>query len=143
MQTIILNKQGINNDVFLNIGITHDFIAEGIFGEKDIFLISPTVAANTGTQNFYDAYLVKKKLKTAKRTAAQNALITAYTNQLSNYKLLDYEISAPLEYKTEHFIFQFTPTYAIVKNQLPKTIQAQISNKPSVFYFETGIFLKF
>jgi hypothetical protein len=138
-----LNKQGIGNDIFVNLGVTHDFIVAGIFGGADILLISPTVLANTGTQNFYDAYLTKKKLKNAKRTAAQNALITQYINQLSQYRLLDYELSAPLEYKAGHFIFQFTPTYAIVKNQLPTQIAARISDKPSIFYFETGVSLKF
>jgi len=138
-----INKQGIGNDFFVNLGLTHDFINQGIFGDKDILLISPTATVNTGTQNFYDAYLTKKKLKTAKRTAAQNALFAKYISQLSQYALLDYEISAPLEYKSGHFIFQFTPIYAIVKNQLPKTVAAKISDEPSVFYFETGVFLKF
>ena len=138
-----LNKQGIGNDFFLNFGLTHDFINVGIFGDNDILLISPTVAVNAGSQNFYDAYLTKKKLKNAKRNAAQNALLTKYINQLSQFALLDYEISAPLEYKTGHFIFQFTPTYAIVENQLPKQVVAKISNQPSIFYFETGVFLKF
>jgi hypothetical protein len=138
-----LNKQGIGNDFFLNFGLTHDFINVGIFGEKDILLISPTATVNAGSQNFYDAYLTKKKLKNAKRSAAQNALLTKYINQLSQFALLDYEIAVPLEYKTGHFIFQFTPTYAIVENQLPKEVVAKISNQPSIFYFETGVFLKF
>jgi hypothetical protein len=138
-----LNKHGINSDVFVNLGISHDFIASGLFGDADVLLISPAVAVNTGTQNFYDAYLSKKKLKSAKLSAIQTKLLNQYIGQLSNYALLDYEIAAPLEYKTGHFIFQFTPTYAIVENQLPKQIAAQISNKPSVFYFELGIFLKF
>ncbi len=113
-----LNKQGIGNDVFVNLGLTHDFTTEGVFGDKDILLISATVTVNTGTQNFYDEYLTKKKVKTAKRTAAQNALLTQYINKLSQYSLLDYEISAPVEYKSGHFIFQFTPTYAIVKKPI-------------------------
>ncbi len=138
-----LNKQGIGSDFFLNLGLTHDFINVGIFGDNDILLISPTIAVNTGSQNFYDAYLTKKKLKNARRTAIQNALLTRYINQLSQFALLDYEISVPIEYKTGHFIFQFTPTYAIVKNQLPKQIAAQVSSQPSIFYFETGVFLKF
>ncbi|WP_428330159.1 hypothetical protein [Mucilaginibacter sp.] len=138
-----INKQGINNDIFVNFSLTHDFIVAGVFGDADILLISPTATANTGTENFYDAYLTKKTFKNAKRTAAQNALITKYTNMLSQYKLLDYEFSAPVEYKSGHFIFQFTPTYAIVQNQLPKGISTRISTKPSVFYFETGVSLKF
>ena len=138
-----LNKQGISSDAFVNLGIAHDFIAVGIFGDADIFLISPTITVNTGTENFYDAYLTKKTLRTAKRTAAQNALITKYESQLSEFSLLDYEISAPLEYKVKHFIFTFVPTYAIVKNEIPKQIASNLSSKPSVFYFETGVSLKF
>jgi hypothetical protein len=139
-----LNKKRIGNDIFVNIAVAHDFIVEGVFGDDDFILISPTAAANTGSQNFYDAYLVtKKNLKTAKRTAAQNALIAQYTSKLGQFSLLDYELSAPLEYKTGHFIFQFTPTYAIVENQLPKNLAAAISTNTSVCSFETGVSLKF
>jgi len=141
-----INKQGINGDVFVNIGLTHDFIAEGILGSKDILLVSPTVSANSGTQNFYDGYIVYRKLKNAKRDAAETKLISAYTAQLSQYKLLDYEFSVPIEYKTGIVIFQFTPTYAIAENQFKtaavvKTLS--LSSQTSVFYFDLGISLKF
>ncbi|MDP9080858.1 MAG: hypothetical protein M3O71_25855 [Bacteroidota bacterium] len=138
-----INKQHIGSDAFINLSLTHDFIVDGIFGDSDLLLISPTVTANTGTQNFYDAYLITKNFKNAKRTAAQNKLVTQYTGQLSKYKLLDYELSAPFEYKSAPFIFQFTPTYALVQNQLPKQIASQISDKTSIFYFEIGVAVKF
>jgi len=138
-----INKQGIHSDVLVNLGLTHDFNITGVFSDADVLLISPTATVNTGSQNFYDAYLTQKKIKNAKRTAAQSALLAKYTNQLSQYNLMDYELSVPLEYKTGHFIFHFTPTYAIVENQLPKEVAARISNQPSVFYFEAGVALKF
>jgi len=138
-----INKQGINNDVFLIAGISHDFIDKGVFGEKDLILVSPTVTVNTGTQNFFDAYLTKKKVKNTKKSEAQNALLTQYIGQLGQFQLLDYELSAPFEYKTGHFIFQFIPTYAIVKNQLPSEVAAKISDQASIFYFQLGASLKF
>ena len=138
-----LNKQGINNDAFVNFGLSHDFIVIGVFGEKDIFLISPTASLNAGTQNFYDGYLTAKQVRSIRRNAAETAVLNRYVGQLSQFQLLDYEFSAPLEYKTGHFIFQFTPTYAVVENQLPAALAARIPNKPSVFYFETGVSLKF
>jgi hypothetical protein len=138
-----INKGTTANDVFVNAGLTHDFIIAGVFGDADVLLISPTATVNTGTQNFFDAYLAKKKVKTAKLTVKQQATLTKYVSQLGQYALLDYELSAPVEYKAGHFIFQFTPTYAIVENQLPKTVAAKISDQPSVFYFEAGVFLKF
>lgn len=138
-----LNKQGITNDILLTPGIAHDFINKGIFGDEDVLLISPTISANAGTQNFYDAYLTKKNFKSIKRTKAQNALVNKYINQLGQFGLLDYELSAPVEYKTGHFIFQLVPTYAIVQNQLPATIAARLSDQSSIFYVEAGISLKF
>jgi len=141
-----LNKQGVTGDIFLNIGITHDFIAEGVFGNKDILLISPTVEANSGTQNFYDGYIVYRKLKNAKRDAAETKLIAAYTSELSQYRLLDYELSLPIEYKAGMFILEFTPTYAIPENQFQSAAIVKalgLSSQTSVFYFDIGVSLKF
>jgi hypothetical protein len=138
-----LNDGGINNDFLISPALTHDFIVVGVFGDADIFLIAPTVTLNAGTQNFYDSYLNKKKLRSRKLTAVQTKLLNQYVAQLGQFGILDYELSAPLEYKAGHFIFTFTPTYAIVENQLPKAIAAQLSNASGVFYVEAGVALKF
>ena len=138
-----INKQGINNDGFVNFGLSHDFIVVGVFGKKDVFLISPTASLNAGTQNFYDGYISARQLKSLRANAAQTVALNRFLSQLSQFELLDYEFSAPLEYKTGHFIFQFTPTYAVVENQLPPALATRLPSKPSVFYFETGISFKF
>lgn len=138
-----INK-GISNDIFLTLDVSHDFIIDGLFGSDDLLLISPTVTANVGTGNFYDAYLLTvKKIKNTKLSAQQTALLNQYSSQLGKFSLFDYEMSAPVEYKAGHFIFQFTPTYAIVKNQLPKAIETRLADTPSVFYYEIAVFFKF
>jgi len=109
----IINKQGIENDFFAGFDIDHDFIKKGVFGEKDIVLFAPGVSINTGAQDG------------------------------GKFELLNYEISTPLIYKSGHFIFQLAPRYSIAKNLLPDATGAKPSNKTSVFYFETGVFLKF
>jgi hypothetical protein len=138
-----LNKQGINNDELLAIGIAHDFITKGVFGDEDVLLISPTITANVGTQNFYDAYLTKKNFKLAKRNKLENAVLAKYVSQLSQFELLDYELSAPVEYKTGHFILEIIPTYAIVQNELPKGIANRLSDQSSIFYVQASVSLKF
>jgi hypothetical protein len=73
-------------------------------------------------------------------------LVTAFESNLSEFELLDYEFSAPLEYKAGHFIFEFTPTYAIVENGFKSAAVAKavgLSDNTSVFYIETAIALKF
>jgi hypothetical protein len=141
-----LNKQGVSNDVSFNFGLSHDFITEGIFGDKDILLISPIAALNSGTQNFYNGYLVRKNLKNAKRNAAEAKLFNSYTTELSQFQLLDFEFSLPIEYKTGKFIFHITPTYALAENQFQSlAIQKLLglSSQSTVFYFEAGVALKF
>ena len=138
-----LNKQGISNDVLISLGIAHDFIKKGVFGDEDILLISPTITANAGTQNFYDAYLTKKNFRSARLTKFQNTIVSNYIDQLGKFELLDFELSAPLEYKTGHFIFQLIPIYAIVQNQLPKGISVRLSDETSIFYVQAGVSLKF
>jgi len=141
-----INKQGVGDDFMFNFGLSHDFIAEGIFGDKDILLVSPMAALNSGTQNFYDGYLVRKKLKNAKRDAAQTKLFNTYTAALSQFELLDYELSVPIEYKSGNFIFHITPIYALAENQFQSpAIQKLLglSSQPSVFYVEVGVALKF
>ena len=140
------NKTGINDDAVLNLGLSHDFIAEGIFGNNDFLLISPSVITNMGTQNFYDGYLVKKKFKNAKLNAAQTKLFNSYTADLSQFKTLDYEFSLPIEYKSGPFIFHVTPTYAQAENQFQSAAIQKLlglSSQSSVFYVEVGVALKF
>ena len=142
-------KQGFGSDVLINFGLAHDFAKLGIFGEDDLGIISPTATVNAGTQNFYDAYLTLKKYKlTTKKAKAKEAaaqkLQTAQEAKLAKFNLLDYEFSAPVEYKTGKFIFSFTPTYAFAENKLPPRITKGLVDVSSgIFFFEVGASVKF
>jgi len=140
-------KQDFGHDIFVNAGISHDFAIDGIFGEKDLLIISPSANLNAGTQNFYDAYFILKKYKLTKKALAleqaAESLIIKRENQLSKFKLLDYELSAPVEYKTGVLILSFTPTYAIAENKLPPRVTKGMLPGSGIFYFEAGAALKF
>lgn len=143
-----LLKQGFGSDVLINAGLAHDFAWEGIFGDKDILIISPTATLNAGTQNFYDAYFTLKKYKLTKagkaKEAAAEKLIVKRKAQLSQFEMLDYEFSVPIEYKAGPVIFSLTPTYALAENALPPRITAGLVNSSSgLFYLEAGVSLKF
>ena len=140
-------KQDFGHDIFVNAGISHDFAIDGIFGEKDLLIISPSANLNAGTQNFYDAYFILKKYKLTKKALAleqaAESLIVKREDQLSKFKLLDYELSAPIEYKTGVLILSFTPTYAIAENKLPPRVTKGLMPGSGIFYFEAGVALKF
>ena len=141
-------KQSFGHDIFLNAAVSHDFAIDGVFGDKDLLIISPTVAMNAGTQNFYDAYFVIKKYKVKGKAAqallaATESLFATRKKQLSKFTLLDYELSAPVEYKVGVLILSFTPTYAVAENKLPPRITKGMVPGSGIFYFETGAMLKF
>jgi hypothetical protein len=140
-------KQDFDHDIFVNAGISHDFAIDGIFGDKDLLIISPSANLNSGTQNFYDAYFILKKYKLTKKALAleqaAESLIIKREDQLSKFKLLDYELSAPVEYKTGVLILSFTPTYAIAENKLPSRVTKGMVPGSGIFYFEVGAALKF
>ena len=141
-----LVTQGFGNDIFVNAGLSHDFAKEGIFGDNDLFIISPAALINAGTQNFYNAYLVTKKYKLTAKGQAKEAvaekLLTKQKEKLSQFSLLDYELSTPIEYKTGKLILSFRPTYAQSENKLPPRITAGMV-KSGIFFFEAGAALKF
>lgn len=135
-------NSGANADIFINAGISHDFILIKPFANNDDFIISPTATVNLGTQNFYDAYIKKKVFKSKKVGTA----VATFEANLSKFETLDYEFSVPLEYKIGHLMLEFIPTYAIVQNGFKSAAVAKavgLSNNTSVFYFETGLSLKF
>ena len=140
-------KQDFGHDIFLNAGLSHDFAIDGIFGDKDLLIISPSVNVNAGTQNFYDAYFVLKKYKLTKKASeilqTVESLFATRKDQLSKFKLLDYELSAPVEYKTGPLILSFTPTYAVAENKLPPRVTKGMVPGSGIFYFEAGVALKF
>ena len=141
-----LNASGIKNDKTATFGLSHDIIIKPLFADDDFLIISPAVDLNLGTQNFYSGFVSKKSFKSAKRTAAQNALVEQYQQTLNKFTLLDYELSIPVVYKTGHFLFTLVPTLAIAQNQFKSAAVANalaLSSKTSVFYFTAGVAFKF
>jgi hypothetical protein len=135
-----INKKGYGSDVFITAGLGHEFTVKSIFGTTDLFTVSPSVSLNTGTQNFYDAFLLRRKQGL---TTLQAKEIESQKQELSKFKLLNYEFSVPVVYKIDHFIVSFVPSYSIVQNKLPAVIRSKLSDKDALFYFEAGIAFKF
>jgi hypothetical protein len=141
---------GAGGDFGINPNISHDFVIDGVFGEDDLLLISPQAGLNAGSQNFYAGYLERKGTLSRK---AVNAAYNNYYNALSSFTLLDYELTAPVEYKSGGFVISFVPIFAFAQDSLPKatlaeqaitkTIEKSQPFKSSIFYFEVGLSFKF
>lgn len=131
---LLLSSQ---TDVSLGASIAHSFILED--GEN-AWSISPTLAANLGTQNYYQDYL---KTKPRKKNGSSGTVQV----QQNTFGLLDYELSLPIGYDAKKWGLFFTPTYAIPQNPASYTspggnvfIMEKLEN---VFYAEFGVYVKF
>lgn len=141
-----VNRSGINSDLFLNIGVSHELRAKKIFSGDDEITITPAVALNAGTQNFYDAFLQRRLFKTTVYNAAQQQLITQFESGIGQFKILDYELSVPIKYKSAHFTFELMPEYDIVQNAFKATTLSKtlgVATSPGVFWISAGLMWEF
>ncbi|AEW03391.1 hypothetical protein Niako_7174 [Niastella koreensis GR20-10] len=99
-------------DYTASLGLEHDF---SFLDEK--LQIEPGVYMNAATQNYYNAYYQKRKYATT-RKGVQKVVgtVTANTENAAAFKVLDYELTVPVEYTFHRFNISVTPVYAIPVN---------------------------
>jgi len=115
------------------------------------FNITPTLTMNAATQNSYNSYYQNRRFKIPRNSNPLPANVTLSGEVLNSdkFQILDYELSAPTNFTSGNWTFNFTPIYAFPVN--PADIQAtlQINNVtktymykeklPNTFYFEIGV----
>jgi len=155
-----LAKSGGGNDFLLNTGLEHEFGFDKVFYAHDHLGVSPAFHINSGTQNFYTTYIVRKKASAGKRAlhasvkgngkgVSVNATTgkgstTTKTTSSNKFQILDYEWSVPISYGLKKFTFEFAPTYAIAVHKISDdgTTTTYVPNS-SVFYFQVAVGYKF
>lgn len=140
-------------DFDLYFELEHEF---SVINGDDEFKITPTFGLNFSTLNYYEGYLNKKIGR--KKLTNVDAVVYVDNNK---FTLMNYELSLPLSYETNQFVFFVTPTYAIPKNTIDTTTITtttlnngvhQVVSKKSTstierdlkqsFYVEFGVFYK-
>ncbi len=138
-------------DFALTLGLEHTF-----YSEDNSFDITPTFNANGSTQNYYSSYYRNRKFKVKKKKVVtiQKGTVYGVVEGASQFKMLDYEFTLPVNYTIKKFTFNFTPTYAIPVHPAVVDITTQIANQPpktrtvtekpgNSFYWQAGVTLKF
>ena len=108
--------------------------------------------------NYYDSYYSNRKFgrkRTKNGAVAGFYNISANVNDASKFKILDYELSVPVEKKWNKFLITFTPVYAIPVNPATVVVQSQLTQNSPVktrsyqeplsnsFYFSLELAYKF
>lgn len=135
----------IKNDYYAGFGLSHAF-----YFDDDNFQIDPSFLINASTQNYYNAYYSKRKYKVKRKNGTVALTSTrAYLPNTSQFKIMDYELSVPVEYALGNFIFNFTPAESIPVNPnvavvtvTPPSGNAVTKTKTeklsSIFYWSAG-----
>jgi hypothetical protein len=142
---------GQATDYATSFGLEHTF-----YIAKNHIDITLSAIANASTQNYYNSYYQLRKYKRLEKLLAKRGItenITAAVADAERFKLLDYELSLPINYSIKKFTFSLNPVYAIPVNPASITFTAKLPNQiitrkyeekiSSSFFFQAGIAYKF
>ncbi|MEO7044065.1 MAG: hypothetical protein ABI091_02070 [Ferruginibacter sp.] len=134
------------DDYSAGFGLSHSF-----FLADDNLEINPSLLINASTQNYYNSYYTKRKFATKRKNQTVAVTTTkAYLPNASEFKIMDYEFSLPMDYSLGKFIFDITPTGVIPVNpnvtvvtvtppsgiSVTRTKTEKLNN---IFYWSAGI----
>ncbi len=95
--------------------------------------VTPNVSMNAGTQNYYDSYYHHRKYKIKgkdKKPAYEHVLIYGDVLNAGKFQILDYELTAPINYSFGRLALSMIPTYSMPVN--PADILVTTTYKGSI-----------
>jgi hypothetical protein len=113
---------GDATDYSTTLGLEHEFSFW-----NDNMSISPGAFMSAASQNYYNAYYQKRRYATNRKGKTVQQDITASTEDAAKFRILDYEFSAPIEYRAGKITLGFTPTYAIPVN--PNSVKITVTSQ--------------
>lgn len=139
-------------DYQVTAALDHEF---DFFNSK--LTVDPTATMNAATQNAYNAYYKNRRFsipRPGQPPLTKYLTITGEVLNSSEFQILDYELSAPVNYTAGKWAFNFTPTYAIPVHPAEIKITAELTDHsvvskifteslPNTFYFQLGVTYSF
>jgi len=117
------------------------------YAADNSLLINPSLALYAGSQYFYQEYYTTSRLGNRKGQGNSSSLTEPSTatsveiKEASEFNLLNVELSLPLQYYHEQFIFSVTPTWAFPQSSATITTEDSVivEDLENVFYWSVGI----
>lgn len=137
-------NDGSSADIFTGLTLNRVF-----FSNDQQFLINPTIAVYAGSQHFYQEYYSTSRLGNRKSKGKGQSINDSPTEvstlveiqDVSQFNILNVELSLPLQYYYKQFIFSLTPVLAIPQTSATITTEDMVITEDleSTFYFSAGI----
>ena len=105
---------GAGKDIGSTFSLQHEFDSK-----NGNLSITPNFSMNAGTQNYYDSYYHNRKYKTSgkgKPPVYERVQVYGDVLNAGKFQILDYEITAPVNYSAGRLTLSVTPTYAMPVN---------------------------
>ena len=142
-------EASLSANSFFNTNATDIFcelkIGRAIYADGNKFLIQPSISVGAGTQNFYEAYYQSSRLGNRKGNNQggqdQTSPSSITISEATEFNILNIELSAPLQYYHNSFIFSLSPVLALPQSSATITTDDVIIKEDleSVFYWSVGI----
>jgi hypothetical protein len=137
-------NDGSSADIFTGLLLDRTF-----YSNDQSLLINPTIAVYAGSQHFYQEYYNSSRLGNRKSqgngqgTGSSEPLVSNVIEiqEASQFNILNFELSLPLQYYHKNFIFSLTPVLAIPQSQATVTTIDSVIEEDleSIFYWFAGI----
>ncbi|WP_339656486.1 hypothetical protein [uncultured Maribacter sp.] len=137
-------NDGSSADIFTGVTLNHLF-----FSNDKQFLINPTIAIYAGSQHFYQEYYSTSRLGNRKSLGKGQSINESPTTvstlveiqDVSQFNILNVELSLPLQYYYKQYIFSLTPVLSIPQSSATITTEDMVISEEleSTFYFSAGI----
>jgi hypothetical protein len=138
-------------DFATTFGLEHTFYAA-----KRAFDFTPTINASGSTQHYYNSYYKDRKFRVKIKRLNTNTLysISGEVVDAAAFKILDYELSLPVNYTAGKWMFTVNPAYIMPVHPAVVSVTTQLLNQPpktrtgtekinQSFYLQAGVMYKF
>ena len=135
-------NDGSSADIFMGL------MLDRMFYNKDrSFFIDPMITVYAGTQYFYQEYYRTSRLGNRKDQGqgGGNSIPVMQTNvdiqEVSEFNILNIELSVPVYYSHKNFIFSFSPALALPQSSATLITEDAVIEEDlqSTFYFSVGV----
>jgi hypothetical protein len=137
-----------STDLFLSSELSHDFISK-----NQKFQISPTAGVYFGSQNFYEQYYINNRFGNGRGQQGQQGQGSRSVSEASNinftesktFGLMAIELSLPMWYVNDPWIFSALPSYVLPQNPATLTVDNVVFEEDleNTFYWIVGVAYRF
>jgi len=126
-------NSGSSTDYALSVGVERSFY----FLDDDLD-VTPSLSLNASSQNAYGSYYKNRRYSGKRKSKMEDGIsydISAAIANAPKFRVLDYELSIPVNYTMKNCTFYVTPTLAIPTN--PSDVTVMIKPSSGSEYSET------